>query len=388
MDRTDQRPGKCSARDSLPDFPPTKKRLSTSKVFSCRGSDLPSDINSPSWLVPAVQDIDPVSCESSAKKNKTNISYVSKDKKKIKEEVEEDDCFISEVEYAMKKDDNTKYILSPNLDYTDSDFEEDSKYVSVEDEDSCLNVHVPPKILSVCDRKSRTDTKQQQFTHSPIPPKGCVEEEQVTSTVDDSAQTRNAKTRKIKHSKSKSEKSGIKTLELPVSGDDCVNSEKNLDVLSPKEALFQHYVIRGGKKLLVCEVCERIFSSRNHLMKHMEIHTGVKVHQCSTCSETFNRKYLLDEHKKVHSIKMEDAAGKLSSISPRYSHRKSQREARVRCGSCSVWLSPRAVDLHASCHLAGKTYICHWCHEGYYNSSALNEHLKSHASKSKTYVYL
>lgn len=51
----------------------------------------------------------------------------------------------------------------------------------------------------------------------------------------------------------------------------------------------------------ICEVCNKVFSTKYLLDRHSKIHTGEKTYSCTLCPKTFNQKNALECHIRTHS---------------------------------------------------------------------------------------
>ncbi|CAB3262383.1 unnamed protein product [Arctia plantaginis] len=62
-----------------------------------------------------------------------------------------------------------------------------------------------------------------------------------------------------------------------------------------KHSHFQHEIDK-----FLCEICDKIFSSKWLAERHLITHTGKKNFECEYCSKKFAKKYTLDIHVKTH----------------------------------------------------------------------------------------
>ncbi|KAJ7579246.1 hypothetical protein C8J56DRAFT_835008, partial [Mycena floridula] len=98
--------------------------------------------------------------------------------------------------------------------------------------------------------------------------------------------------------------------------------------------------VPGPKKLHICNVCERSFTTTGHLARHTRVHTGEKNHACPFpgCLMRCSRQDNLQQHYKIH----------LSSRSRKVSSRRraeaATREIEPRNSSPSAQLFPSPPD--------------------------------------------
>ncbi|CAH1776373.1 unnamed protein product [Owenia fusiformis] len=67
--------------------------------------------------------------------------------------------------------------------------------------------------------------------------------------------------------------------------------------LKPRQRTRRHTA-----KTYACEVCRKMYSTRQSLNVHMNIHTGQKPFKCDICETGFAHPYMLALHKQQHSV--------------------------------------------------------------------------------------
>ncbi|GBM49823.1 Zinc finger protein 208 [Araneus ventricosus] len=67
-------------------------------------------------------------------------------------------------------------------------------------------------------------------------------------------------------------------------------------VLLSKQSLQRHYLIHTGEKPFTCEICNKGFTRKYYLFIHQHTHVNDKYFDCSSCGKAFNSQYLLKRH--------------------------------------------------------------------------------------------
>ncbi|MED6281924.1 hypothetical protein CHARACLAT_026775 [Characodon lateralis] len=118
-------------------------------------------------------------------------------------------------------------------------------------------------------------------------------------------------------------------------------------------------IFHSGKKLHLCNICEKSFRHKGNLLCHMRTHTGEKPYPCSECGKRFSQRGSLTKHKKRH------ADEKLHS-----------------CDECGKWFYQRAsLLLHMRTHTGEKPYSCNECRKSFNQRGGLMKHKKTHTGE-------
>ena len=111
-----------------------------------------------------------------------------------------------------------------------------------------------------------------------------------------------------------------------------------------------------------CDMCKKVFSTRNYLTHHKRTHTGEKPFICDECGKAYTWMSSL----KAHQIK----------------HTGEKYACKV-CGFSSAW--KEYLLRHERLHTGEKPYVCSVCGYAFADSSTLNVHKRIHTGE-KPYV--
>ncbi|XP_030048954.1 zinc finger protein 131 [Microcaecilia unicolor] len=129
---------------------------------------------------------------------------------------------------------------------------------------------------------------------------------------------------------------------------------------------------RPGKKIHVCQYCEKQFDHFGHFKEHLRKHTGEKPFQCPNCHERFARNSTL----KCHLTACQSGVGA-----------KKGRKKLYECQVCnSVFNSWDQFKDHLVLHTGDKPNHCTICDVWFMQGSELRRHLRDYHSISQRIV--
>ncbi|MEQ2198587.1 hypothetical protein XENOCAPTIV_015068 [Xenoophorus captivus] len=185
------------------------------------------------------------------------------------------------------------------------------------------------------------------------------------------------------------------------------NNAKELKTESKKprkqgDSVDNSKLIMNKKKLPLCEVCGKSFSTRQMLTVHMRTHTGDNPFSCVTCGKSYLRKHNLTAHmrshtgEKPHACKMYNKPFVNGSNLPKRRRKKDRKQGDnvdnsklitnkkklPLCEVCGKSFSTRQMlTVHMRTHTGDNPFSCVTCGKGFSRNSSLNEHMRTHTGE-------
>ena len=119
----------------------------------------------------------------------------------------------------------------------------------------------------------------------------------------------------------------------------------------------KHLLNHSGRKVFVCDQCDKGFTQKSTLNTHLLIHKGVKSFVCNHCNKGFSQKSTLRGHLLIHT-------GKKPYV----------------CDHCNKGFSHKTnLKSHLLTHTGVKPFLCNHCNKGFSLKGNLQKHLKKHS---------
>ena len=151
--------------------------------------------------------------------------------------------------------------------------------------------------------------------------------------------------------------------------------------------------VHSEKKLCVCRICKKEFSSQRHLQNHMDVHQNEKIHKCNYCDHACHTASGLRTHKlEIHSNSQKrqyqcDACKqsfRKHSGLKRHVERK-HSAVQLKCDICSkVYSCNEDLIQHKRTHVS-EPLKCDQCGKTFTSSWNLHRHKVIHKSSSHPY---
>ncbi|XP_077992179.1 uncharacterized protein LOC144446306 [Glandiceps talaboti] len=117
------------------------------------------------------------------------------------------------------------------------------------------------------------------------------------------------------------------------------------------------------KRIFMCQVCQKNFTSQASLKSHLMIHMGARPFKCDLCSATFNRMGNYTRHRLIHTVNTND-------------------DHRYKCEYCSrTFLQKCDLKRHQHIHDGTQPYRCNMCERGFIRKSDLTVHMRFHTKE-------
>ncbi|XP_024144900.1 zinc finger protein 436 [Oryzias melastigma] len=148
-----------------------------------------------------------------------------------------------------------------------------------------------------------------------------------------------------------------------------------------------HIKPESGKRLYVCEECDRHFGYWSQFKIHMRTHTGEKPFSCQECDKRFSEISSLKRHMKTHtgekpfSCKQCDTSfGRISDL--KIHMRTHSGERPFSCEECGTRFSHASnLKTHMRSHTGEKPFNCKECEKSFSRASHLKTHMRTHSGE-------
>jgi len=168
--------------------------------------------------------------------------------------------------------------------------------------------------------------------------------------------------------------------ELDVDANTCPFCFKSFE----KSKLYHHVEREHNKVKLQCNICQKVFHSKNGLKIHTDMHSGASVVACNFCGKSFNNKYLLESHVEAHHMNSKYdckiCAKSYSSKARLSSHiRNTHNDKRISCDQCEYkTLNITRLKAHKVIHKDERLYSCDLCDFKFKRKDEVKKHRSSH----------
>ena len=132
-----------------------------------------------------------------------------------------------------------------------------------------------------------------------------------------------------------------------------------------RKSKFECKVNNDGKKMYLCNYCEKSFKSPSLVILHERKHTGEKPFKCETCSKSFQFSSNLKNHMLIHT-----------------------GEKPYKCKFCPKAFNRKdTLVKHNRSHTGERPFQCKICNKAFGHKSVLKSHEKSHSGEKPEKLY-
>ncbi|CAG9772963.1 unnamed protein product [Ceutorhynchus assimilis] len=137
----------------------------------------------------------------------------------------------------------------------------------------------------------------------------------------------------------------------------------------------------------ICNLCGKRYKNSKILLLHMRTHTGERPLKCDICSRTFALPSSFHKHKRIHKEKSYacNVCGKKfnqqsnvnNHIATVHSGKKPHN-----CATCGRNFATNTnLEVHKRIHTGVKPFVCTFCDKGFISSSQLKKHMMVHTGE-------
>ncbi|CAH1787675.1 unnamed protein product, partial [Owenia fusiformis] len=83
--------------------------------------------------------------------------------------------------------------------------------------------------------------------------------------------------------------------------DKIINCDVCSKIFSSKSGLVTHMRTHMSEKPFKCDICLKVFSVKSSLTTHKYIHTGERLYKCDVCMRSFSKNSSLMNHNRIHT---------------------------------------------------------------------------------------
>ena len=178
------------------------------------------------------------------------------------------------------------------------------------------------------------------------------------------------------------------------SGDEKVVCDICNKTYSSKHSLNTHLLTHSQEKKHKCRYCNTRFRLAATLKRHERRHTGERPHKCPVCTQCFIDISELNRHLAVHNVENPFTCAVCGQAFPRKKmliyhvkvHRGPRKAKPIHaCTACGKrFTSKRSLSFHMRTHTGEQPYECEFCHERFTWLSSYHRHVGQHMGRVHT----
>ena len=150
----------------------------------------------------------------------------------------------------------------------------------------------------------------------------------------------------------------------------------------PKKQLRRHMQTHENGEGLICDMCEKSFTSTELLTVHQRVHENEERVNCDDCGKVLGknsiRRHIMVAHSEGDGYPCEVCGKSYKSIEYLNSHRRTHDEERVDCEQCGKTVAQSSMKRHLMTHNTSNKFPCDVCGKVFKCVEYLNSHAKNH----------